>query len=213
MSETLPKDVTPEEMIEDIIQSFEVARGFYQKLENHTKTEWERLYKIGQFCVGSHSNLPDSLEAFDSVTRFGETKWMEKHFSDDENAKKKRSGEWKYRTYLPKAYSSAKSVVRNAIESVVLSTAEVVPKTETEKRIREAREVSKDPITKREIAFKEAITKAWSSLVDLQTEVFSSMSAEDAKIYMESFDAMHRGDLNVLLNILGIRGTSGSSGS
>jgi len=205
MSETLPKDVTPEEMIEDIIQSFEVARGFYQKLENHTKTEWERLYKIGQFCVGSHSNLPDSLEAFDSVTRFGETKWMEKHFSDDENAKKKRSGEWKYRTYLPKAYSSAKSVVRNAIESVVLSTEEVVPKTETEKRIREAREVSKDPITKREHEFESAIEKARIALEGLQNEVFNSMNVNDAITALEAFDSVVRKDLEELITLLGKR--------
>lgn len=56
---------------------------------------------------------------WESTLRHGEDKWLEDNFSEMPEAKHKkgkREGQWKYRTLLPNPYTSAKSVIGNAIE-------------------------------------------------------------------------------------------------
>ena len=54
-------------------------------------------------------------ESFNYLCKLGETDYMERFHHNTEGAKKK-SGEWKFRTFLPPAYSSAKSVIGTALE-------------------------------------------------------------------------------------------------
>lgn len=58
------------------------------------------------------------VPAFDLFTGEAETEFMELNYSQDDKAmhrKGSRAGQWKYRTYLPKGYSSAKSGLRKAL--------------------------------------------------------------------------------------------------
>lgn len=60
------------------------------------------------------------VNEFNAVTQRGEDEFMECNYNDQPKAKHttgKRKGEWKYRTYLPKSYSSAKSSLRKALEA------------------------------------------------------------------------------------------------
>jgi hypothetical protein len=54
-------------------------------------------------------------ESFNFLCELGETDYMERFHHNTEGAKKK-SGVWKFRTFLPASYSSAKSVIGTALE-------------------------------------------------------------------------------------------------
>jgi len=71
----------------------------------------------------------------------GEREYMESYLADDEAAKKK-DGSWKYRSYLPKAYNTGKSVLKNALECgiPIMQDGEVVGKSALEKQIKAERE-------------------------------------------------------------------------
>ena len=61
-----------------------------------------------------HSNVPDK-DTWDLYCKPAETQYMvENHGTDD--AARKKSGEWKFRAYLPGSYTSAKCVVGNALD-------------------------------------------------------------------------------------------------
>jgi len=84
------------------------------------------LETIAQFAVGEESTKNaygvlareagnfSSVDIFDGACRASEEAYMEAFYMDDPAARK-GNGEWKFRTYLPKAYSSSKSVLRNAL--------------------------------------------------------------------------------------------------
>lgn len=182
-------DKAPEEIVEDIIGSFEVARSFHNKLEQHTKTEYGRLYSVAQWCI-KLCNIPDqdeptAQEMFDNVTTIGENKWFEKNFSDDPDAKKK-NGSWKARTYLPKSYSSAKSVIRKGLGLGTVNEDAVIGKTELESLNREA---SKSPLAPFEVRIKKLQEYTASMVVALRqaeaavTDGTITDESEKAQVY------------------------------
>lgn len=61
-----------------------------------------------------------AAEDFASDCRSAEDEFMSVNYASDANAKHtsgKKQGEWKYRTYLPQAYNSAKSALIKAMEA------------------------------------------------------------------------------------------------
>lgn len=78
-----------------------------------------------------------------SIKEF-EDEWMTANFASDPNAKTK-GGKWKYRTYLPKAYSSAKSVVSSALKLNI--DIRDKGKTELQNKIKDVKSGYSDPIS------------------------------------------------------------------
>lgn len=63
---------------------------------------------------------PQIAEMFGDVCRDAEDSFMETNYATDPDAKHtagKRNGQWKYRTFLPPAYSSAKTEITKGIEA------------------------------------------------------------------------------------------------
>lgn len=68
------------------------------------------------------SDASMQASVFNDECRSGETEFMEVNYSTDPDAKHtngKRNGQWKFRTYLPKSYSSAKCEIGKALEAGV----------------------------------------------------------------------------------------------
>jgi hypothetical protein len=78
-------------------------------------------------------NYAARRKAFEDLMLEGEEKYMEKYHAKNGDARNAK-GEWKYRTYLPASYRTAKSVACNCIEQNVtmLQDGEVVGKTACE---------------------------------------------------------------------------------
>jgi len=86
------------------------------------------------------------VEAFLQKCREAEDEFMEVNYGNDPEAKHdkgKRKGEWKYRSYLPQAYNTAKSALKNALEAGVDPSG--FGKTELEKETRKVTTVKKTP--------------------------------------------------------------------
>lgn len=77
----------------------------------------------------------ETKEDFYKFLRDGEDEFMSEYYGDDPAAVKK-DGSWKYRTYLPGKYSSAKSVLGKAFDNRVAFGG--IGKTEIEKLCRSA---------------------------------------------------------------------------
>jgi hypothetical protein len=93
-------------------------------------------------------------ESFNYLCQLGETDYMERFHHNTEGAKKK-SGEWKFRTFLPPAYSSAKSVIGTALElhiPLVDENYNNMGKSALQRAIKEAKEGSKETKTELEKA-------------------------------------------------------------
>jgi len=91
-------------------------------------------------------NKDERLDAFSVKCREGEDEFMEANYLKDPNAKHtagKRKGEWKYRTYLPGSYNTAKSALNNALEAGVDPAG--VGKTALEKATRKVTQVQRTP--------------------------------------------------------------------
>jgi len=68
-------------------------------------------------------------------------------FHNIEDAKKKSTGDWKFRTYLPKAYTSAKSVLGTALDlgiPIIDANGIVVGKSALQAAIKEAKDGDKE---------------------------------------------------------------------
>lgn len=112
----------------------------------------------------------------------GEDRYMEEFCSDVPEAKKKGGG-WKYRSYLPGAYSSAKSVLSNALEAGVSLTDEegkVKGKTALEKETKTLKGESAPELPPFEIAisYLNKLANVWNSLdsderADIQDRFYS----------------------------------------
>ena len=89
-------------ILESIIQ-FEVSK----------ESDAQAYNSLGQ-TVASHSIIDRYI--LNSFCRVGETDFMEKFHHNTDGARKK-DGSWKFRTYLPAAYSSAKSVLGSALDA------------------------------------------------------------------------------------------------
>lgn len=99
----------------------------------------------GKLLQSAVSNLCSSKEEFYNLCADAENHYMQDFHADNPDAKKK-SGEWKFRTYLPRAYTTAKSVVGNALEhGIPLQVeGEDVGKSALEKAIREKKKESEE---------------------------------------------------------------------
>lgn len=62
-----------------------------------------------------NSKFFSDRESYENDLKVFEDEYMEQEFGDEPAAKKK-NGEWKYRTYLPQAYTSAKAVICTAFD-------------------------------------------------------------------------------------------------
>ena len=87
-------------ILESIVQ-FDVAN-------ESTSAAYNTLAGEACQCAGGKS-------AWESFLLPSESEYMQR-FHNIEDAKKKSTGDWKFRTYLPKAYTSAKSVLGTALE-------------------------------------------------------------------------------------------------
>ena len=98
------------------------------------------------------TNPEQQSETFQRECREGEDEFMEVNYGNDVDAKHtagKRNGQWKYRTYLPKGYNTAKLELGKALEAGTPvtglgKTAISKARTETTKRERTVEEVIAD---------------------------------------------------------------------
>jgi len=93
---------------------------------------------LADVVVQANIHTPDMFLDF---VEDGEREYMDAYHADNEDAKKK-DGTYKYRTYLPKAYNTGKSVLKNALECgiPIMVEGEIVGKSALEKQIKESRE-------------------------------------------------------------------------
>lgn len=100
----------------------------------NTTNAWKSLVSTTHAFASDYVSLVLYLEQY-------ENEYMENYHASDPDAKK-RNGQWKYSKYLPKAYTSAKSVLGRALDlkvDVVDSAGSIMGKTETEKAIQKAK--------------------------------------------------------------------------
>ena len=121
-------------ILESIVQ-FDVAN-------ESTSAAYNTLAGEACQCAGGKS-------AWESFLLPSESEYMQR-FHNIEDAKKKSSGDWKFRTYLPKAYTSAKSVLGTALDlgiPIIDSNGMVVGKSALQASIKEAKDGDKDEKT------------------------------------------------------------------
>jgi len=133
--------VTDEQIgsVVEVIHNYKVVDVYEGKIKEAKDSEYGKLYNFAQQLEKSTdcSNRGMHLARFDYATTSAETKWMVDNV--DPKVGRTKSGKWKFRTYLPKGYSSAKSVLRNAIDLGVLPSDEKIGKTALERRVKEAK--------------------------------------------------------------------------
>ncbi len=114
---------------------------------------------------GSAIGYGNDRMGWELFIRIHEDSWMEsKNFGSEA---KKKDGTWKYRTYLPMAWSSAKSVLGNALANDIDITGDI-SKSEIERKLREhkrALQPEKSDIVKFDIVM-ETAKKIYDKLSD-----------------------------------------------
>lgn len=132
------------------------------------------MYAVADTATGdAYKKLFDEAKSY-SWTRddfaarllISEHEFMEENYSDTEAAKTK-SGKWKYRSYLPAAYSSAKSVILTAIErgTIPVGSADHIGKTELQRRNAAATPTSKNDL----VRVVEAFLKQHKGLIEVSS--------------------------------------------
>ena len=201
-----PEPVLPDQdqelsdLVLDIIDTYSVGRHFQQKLEQSMKDEYGRLYHVAVMC--KNMDHTSRVENFDIVTTKGEDAWMEKHYSDEPEAKK-ANGQWKARSFMPTAYSTAKAVVRNGLVYDCI-TDECIGKTALEKKYKEAKKAASTTTTVNGVladlqsACKaiDAFERAVSSLSVLYT---LPLDADEKAAYNAALRAAHDGAAKAFL--------------
>jgi hypothetical protein len=85
-----------------------------------TEDAYGRLNESASLTYQAFRGDPDGAFAtFEADCRRAEDDFMETNYAGDPNAKHdkgKRAGEWKYRSYLPGAYSTAKTELSKALQ-------------------------------------------------------------------------------------------------
>lgn len=102
--------------------------------ERSTGDAWNKLVLSCADVVSTKEDLNDYLLPY-------EEKFMETFFSEEPTAKT-NSGKWKFRTFMPKAYPSAKSTIGSALEvgiSLLDENNNPVPKSIIAKQIKLAK--------------------------------------------------------------------------
>ena len=120
-------------------------------------------------------------ESFNFLCGLGETDYMERFHHNSEGAKKK-SGEWKFRTFLPASYSSAKSVIGSALElGIPLADENGKPKGKSalQRAIKEAKDDSKEEKTDLEKA---------QGMLDSVAKLAVKCSAREADALLDSVE-------------------------
>lgn len=184
--------------VKSIISNYEVGRIASQRLESLVTTEYGRLYSLAQKLLTDPkayglATEGDAYRMFMQITLVGETAWMEENFGSDPKAKTK-VGRFKYRSYLPKAYGSAKSVIANALKVGVVDPFEHIGKTALEGRIKGAKVKQTEDTDPIQVCWRKiarqgdellAAHRAWRSLRDSGVEIDASRLA--------TFDAIMSG--------------------
>lgn len=92
---------------------------------------------------------------WDTYCYGGEVQFCEQEYASDPNARKKSTGEWKFRTLLPQAYTSAKSVIGTALDHcipLVDENGNPMGKSALQNRIKASKDEASDPKTEVEKA-------------------------------------------------------------
>lgn len=120
-------------------------------------------------------------ESFNFLCGLGETDYMERFHHNSEGAKKK-SGEWKFRTFLPASYSSAKSVIGSALElgiPLADENGKSKGKSALQRAIKEAKDDSKEEKTDLEKA---------QGMLDSVAKLAVKCSASDVYALLDSVE-------------------------
>jgi len=118
------------------LDAYKVGCELRETITNKLNGEYNKLQEyIGHL---RHRRIETRPEIEGVLTEI-ETYWLEDRYEKAEPFVT-ADGKWKYRTLLPKGYSSAKSVLLSAVELNVFGVG--VGKSELEKRIREAKRAS-----------------------------------------------------------------------
>lgn len=130
---------------EDLIKEEPIMSGVYESIVQYDIAKESGNQAYGKLASEAVANDVFTKEHWQEYCRAGEDLYMESYHKDNPDAKKK-DGSWKYRSYLPAAYNTAKSVIGNALEhNIPLSSGgEMKGKSALEKEIREAKTSSKD---------------------------------------------------------------------
>ena len=127
--------------LELIEENSEMSSNVFESIVQYAVAEESNTnaYKsLADTVVQGNIHTPDMFLDF---VEDGEREYMESYHADNPDAKKK-DGTYKYRTYLPKAYNTGKSVLKNALECgiPIMVEGEIVGKSALEKQIKESRE-------------------------------------------------------------------------
>lgn len=104
------------------------------------------LRDVAVDAQASSDEPADRVIRFEHDAREGETEFMTVNYGNNADAvhtRGKRKGEWKYRSYLPRSYSTAKSALKKGLEAG--QDVAGVGKTELEKKTRAATVQRKSP--------------------------------------------------------------------
>ncbi len=147
----------------EIVVMGEAAKRFKSSM-------WDGLVKQAALVKKQHPKVlhTEQRMIFEDVMLVGEVGYMEKYHGKTKEAKfagGSKKGEWKFRSYLPGAYRTAKSVAANCLEegvSMVGSNEETVGKSDCEAKYRASQKsvlVPKTPMDK---------VVGWTGAIDRQ---------------------------------------------
>jgi hypothetical protein len=139
------------------------------------------LYGIGQRSQeNAWTELQKNLASLgESITKedfyewlnIGEVQYMEKYYANETNAKT-RKGKWKFRTYLPKAYISAKSTIGSALEHGLQVEAAMFPKTELAKRVKKQKAIHQGTTSWDKVLYHGGkLTSYWDDITEEQQQI------------------------------------------
>lgn len=116
------------------------------------KDAFAELRSVAEQVRKDYPGIMEQYDVFMGKCRDGEDEFMQINYGNDPDAKHtsgKRNGQWKYRTYLPKGYNTAKLELGKALEAGTAvtglgKTAINKARTETTKRERTVEECIAD---------------------------------------------------------------------
>ena len=125
-----------------------VMSTLYDSIVQYAVAEESNGQAYNKILAGVVEAGVDSKEGMLQHCMVAEDEYMEEFYGDVSDAKKK-NGDWKYRTYLPAAYSTAKSVIGNALDHGVplVVDGEYRGKTALEAAIKASKEAVLDETT------------------------------------------------------------------
>ena len=154
--------------------------SLYDSIVQYAVAEESNGQAYNKMLLGVAEGNITTKEELQTYTQTAEDAYMSAFHAEDEAARKK-DGSWKYRTYLPAAYSTAKSVIGNALDNGVplIVGGEARGKTALEKATKEAKALDHADKTPWDEVYTahNVVLKVWKDLTTAERKVIKVNTA------------------------------------